>query len=211
MLEKSQQNPWRTINEENSVADTMRFLVTNNLREVAITKDDGQLVGIITQYTIVNWLANINPTKIGELAEMSIEAFKLGFKEVVTIPETSTVLQAFLKIYSSNISGVAVNNGEGKLIGNISISDLKDIGSEADKFSKLFIEVKKFIQSRDYGKKVPNLVFVTPTKSIKELLQQFKTYGIHRVYIVQNDSVHAPVGIINSTDVVSFFEGYLPK
>jgi len=211
ILEKSQLNPWRVVSEDASIYDVIHILAIDNLREVAVVDSNNKLVDIITQDTIINWLADIDPVKIGELVDMPLNNFKLGFKEVISMDASSTLLQVFIKMYSFNISGVAIKNNENTLIGNISISDLKDLGCGADKFYKLFMNAETFIQTRDYGKKVPNLVYVTPSTSIKELLQQFKTYSIHRVYIVQNNLEHAPVGIINSTDIISFFDDYLSK
>jgi len=102
------------------------------------------------------------------------------------------------------ITGIAITNDEDRIIGNISISDLKDIGSSAANFKKLYLDCGTFIEQRETGVNVPKLIWANRRSSIKEVLGQFKAHKIHRVYIIEPQS-HMPVGVITTTDIISLF------
>lgn len=65
----------------------------------------------------------------------------LGFlKKVITVNENIPTIQSFRTIAENNVTAVAVVNNEGKLVGNLSASDLKVITI----LTQLFLDLIKF-------------------------------------------------------------------
>lgn len=84
-------------------------------------------------------------------------------------------LDAFVKIARHGISGVAVLDEVGQIIGNISADDFKDIGYDASMFTKIYRTCAQFIELREYGRAVPKLVCVSPDTSLKQTLEILTT------------------------------------
>jgi len=90
-----------------------------------------------------------------------------------------------------------------KLIGNISASDIKLIGSEASLMSRLFVSTEEFLKYIPEPKDavVPGPYCVTPTTTFEELLTKMVMLRIHRLYVI-NHSSKVPIGVISFSDVL---------
>jgi CBS-domain-containing membrane protein len=67
------------------------------------------------------------------------------FKEVISVSEDDKALDAFYLMVERDIQGLAVIDKEGKLVGNLSIRDLKIIGPDVEMFWRLQQTVKNFL------------------------------------------------------------------
>jgi len=199
----STRNEWITMSEEDSIFDAIVKFAKGNIREVALVNTQGEFMSILTQYRFVQWLDN-HSNEMGDFANMPVVQFQLGYKKVHSMHQSRRVIDIFLQMKHLGVSALAVVNNEFKLIGNISVSDLKDIGGSAENFITLWTDATTFINSREYGANVPKLVYVTPNSTIKQVLSQLHTYGVHRVYVVENNTKN-PIGIISCTDILAFF------
>jgi len=204
VLNVSRKNEWVTMTEKDSIFDAITKFTTNKLRGVAVVNEKGELTSILTQFSLIQWLAN-KTAEMGDIANITIDQFKLGYRKVHCMHQTRRVIDIFLQMDSLGISSFGIVNKENHLLGNISVSDLKDIGESAENFITLWTDATNFINSRDYGAKVPKLVYVTPQNTVKELLEKFRSFDIHRVYVVEK-TTHQPVGIISCTDLIVFFK-----
>jgi len=203
VLQVSRKNAWIMMNELDSLYETIAMFAKNNLREVAVVNAKGEFVSIITQSRLIQWLSNRSSSEMGQFVSMTIGDFKLGYKKVHCMHQSRRVIDVFLQMNYLGISGMAIVNND-RIIGNISISDLKDIGGNAEKFRILWTDAATFIKSREYGAKVPRLVYVLPKTTIKKAIGEFHTHNIHRVYIAEEHNVY-PMGVISCTDILNFF------
>jgi len=203
VLSISTKNEWNTMSEEDTIFDAIIKFAKSNIHEVAIVNSKGELMSILTQYRFIQWLDN-HSLEMGDFANMPVGQFQLGYKKVHRMHQTRRVIDIFLQMKHLGVSGLAIVNDEFRIVGNISVSDLKDIGGNAQNFITLWTDATTFINSREYGANVPKLVYVTPNSSIKEVLAQLHTYGIHRVYVVEKNT-HYPIGVISCTDIIAFF------
>jgi len=204
IIYRALRNPWYTISESNSIYDAFEMLNKCQVYQLAVADTLGRFYSVLTHFRLLVWLANRNISEFGDLASEAIETFNLGFKPVVRFHKSRRVLDAFLQMDAIGITGIAITNDEDRIIGNISISDLKDIGSSAANFKKLYLDCGTFIEQRETGVNVPKLIWANRRSSIKEVLGQFKAHKIHRVYIIEPQS-HMPVGVITTTDIISLF------
>jgi len=203
VLSISTKNEWNTMSDEDSIFDAISQFVKGNIREVAFVNSNGEFTSILTHYRFAQWLDN-HSNEMGDFTNMSVGQFQLGYKKVHRMHQSRRVIDIFLQMKNLGVSGLAIVNDEIKLVGNISVSDLKDIGGNAQNFITLWADATTFINSREYGANVPKLVYVTPHNTIKEVLSRLHTYGIHRVYVVENNT-HYPIGVISCADIISFF------
>ena len=67
------------------------------------------------------------------------------FKTVLSVKEDDTAIVAFELMVMNNVQGVAVVDSEGKLVGNVSIRDLKIVGPDVSMFWRLQQSVKNFL------------------------------------------------------------------
>lgn len=143
--------------------------------------------------------------ELGELGDKEIRNLPLMSTNLITIYSHERLLDAFLKIYNYNVSCVGVINEDGKIVGNISISDFKDIGFSAGMFQKLFIKCSEFLDRKIEGQDLPKLIWTLPTSTFREVLFKLRVNGIHRVYVVDSEDSMYPEGVITLTDIMNLF------
>jgi CBS domain-containing protein len=141
---------------------------------------------------------------MGDIATATVEDTKLGFCDLVTINKNERALNAFMKLYSYNLSGLAVVDNTDTVIGNISVSDLKDIGYTASMFKRLNVTSGTFLNRKIEGGNLPKLVSANRNSTIKEVLEMYKNNDIHRVYVVTAE-FHKPLGVITLSDMLGLF------
>jgi len=112
-------------------------------RAVVVDRDYGSVTSMITQSRLIGYIGLINAS-FPEHA-MSVEELKLGRSPVVCVSEDQMAFTAFTLMKEKNVSGVAVVDNEGKLIGNISSTDLKLVGFDMSYFEFLGRSVKEYL------------------------------------------------------------------
>jgi len=208
IIQRAVRNPWFSISDKASILEAIETMARFQLYQIAVYDFEGKFYSILTQSRIISWLANRKVSEFGDFASEPLEAFHVGFKPLVKVHKSRRVLDAFLQMDSIGITGVAIVNDVNEVVGNISISDLKDIGPTAENFKTLYLNCETFIQQRETGRDVPKLIWATRKSTIKEVLGQFRTHHIHRVYVIEPQT-HIPVGVITTTDVISLFANAL--
>jgi len=202
-------NPWYTISQDATVQDALDMFSRTRADQIAVFDNNGNFVNILTQYMLVHWLAQRPSDEIGQLDSKSVQTFRLGYQRVVRVHKNRPVLHAFIRMDDVGVSGVAVTDDGNKVIGNISTTDLKDIGGRAENFRKLYMDCGTFLSQKEYGKEIPQLLCVHRDQSIRELLDMFIRYNIHRVYVVERDDFR-PVGVISDGDIINLFAMSVP-
>jgi predicted transcriptional regulator len=97
-------------------------------------------------------------------------------KEVFSIPEDKSVLEAAQYLREKQVRSAGVVNADGQLVGVISQSDISDKVAAENK-CPAWIKVSD-IMSR-------NLITVTPAVSFDESLQLMERHGIYHLLIVE--------------------------
>jgi len=143
-----------------------------------------------------------------------IENLQIGKKEVITILNTETAYKSFKLMIEKGVNGLAVVNRDGELVGNISISDIKLIGWNADYWNLLGFSIKDYLQQicnhpesviRDYNFWTidhPQHVALSCKMydKLSTAIRMMCFFKVHRVYIVSDDK--KPIGVIAMHDVL---------
>jgi len=209
IIQRSLRNPWYTITEEHSLQEAIDMLFRTRADQFAVANVESTFSSILTQYTVVEWIASRPVEEIGELASKTVDTFKLGYRDVIRVNHRRTILEAFLYMDGIGVSGIAVSDDNDRLIGNISATDLRDIGFGAENFRILYSDCASFIEHKQKTNKIPKLVAVNRDSTIKEVLDKFGGHHIHRVYVVEEDS-NLPVGVISDGDIIALFATAIP-
>jgi len=203
---RSQRNPWQIISEDAPLQAAINMLSQSGGHRLAVIDSFGRFSSVITQSRIIRYLA-YRSMELGDLGEMDIDSLSVISKDLITIDCNEKLVDAFLRIYTYDVSGIGVVDKNGKLIGNVSASDFKDIGFSAGMFKKLFVPIESFLNRKIEGENVPRLVWAYKTTHLSDVLYKLRSNRVHRVYILdENDE---PYGVITMTDILNLFNTML--
>lgn len=122
----------------------------------------------------------------------SLKDLHLGVKKVITVEESAKAIEGYKLMDANKLESIAVVNAEGKLIGQLSASDLR--GLAKDLFSSLDKRISEFIH------KAAKIATCSPDAKIKDVIKQLAAGSLHRLWIV--DKEHHPIGVVSLGDVM---------
>lgn len=196
---------------------------------LAAFNDTGDITAIISQLDIMRFLYT-HSQELGPIADKSIIEVGLltGRPPVFTVDPHVPTLLAFHAMAQQGISGAPVVTAEGDLVANISISDLRSLTPEH--FGVLALPVAEFLavshgtaylgyatdkqrhpffgsDEKNKGEDIA-LYMVTPTATLKTLLERLVTKHIHRVYVVEDEKKPKVQAILTPTDILRLVSGF---
>jgi len=197
------------------LTEAINLLATKDAHRVLVLGDLGQPVNIITQSKIIQLINFVMDSLY--ITQVSVGELGIAKKEVVSVLDSDMARDAFQKMKDKHISGVAVLNKTGSLVGNISASDIKLLGHSLEWFDTLggtcaeyLVSVKKLqdkipIRSRAFhlGSSGSSNVVVkcSPNSTLGVVIRLILFYEVHRVYVT--DSMDDKlIGIISLGDII---------
>lgn len=198
----SKRNPYNPVDQRAPVTSAIDMMVNWRVHRVPVVDTSGELITIVTQShvarLIYKWLARFE-----QLADSTVEQLKLGFADVITVREDEEAIAAFRLIHEHGVSAVGVVNAEGRLVGNVSASDLKAIGYDGKLLARLFVPVSEFVkETRPEG---VGAITVAPRTSFGQVLDKLVSNHIHRVYVVDESQGGKPIGVISLLEILKAF------
>ncbi|PSC72908.1 DNA repair XRCC3-like protein [Micractinium conductrix] len=152
---------------------------------------------VVSHLDVVRLLA-ANKAALGGAAEQSVEALGLTAGAVFCVPASTPAVEAFGRMAVDHKSCLGLVDAAGKLVGNLSASDLRGLVS-AEAFATLLSSAVDYDAAQRGGQN-PALGTVTADTTLGELLDMLVAGKMHRVYVV--DSEGKPISIITLTDVL---------
>lgn len=178
-------------------------MVNWKVHRIPVIDSEGTLLSIITQSHVTKFLYQ-NMYLFGTLSQQTVESLKMFYSPVVTISLDSKGIEAFKTMHEKRISAVAVVDTDGKLVGNISVSDLKVIGFDGSMLARLYYPVSQFLKllAKDKGNDVVEEPICASLQSeFREVVGKLVQSRVHRVYITDDNGV--PTGVITQHEVLS--------
>jgi len=175
-------------------------MVKWKVHRIPVIDSEGQLMTLITQSQVLKFLYQ-NMSKFGDLPYSSVGSLNMVHSPVITISLDAKVIEAFKTMQAQRVSAVAVVDSEGKLVGNISVSDLKLIGYDGTMFSRLHYPVSQFLKLLTTDNNTEAPITVSADSMFREVVSKLVTSRIHRVYLT--DESGAPSGIITQHEVLA--------
>jgi len=120
--------------------------------------------------------------------------------QVITVSEETPAIEAFQKMYNADIQAVGITNETGAIVGNLSVSDLRNLTMNY-KLPFVFLPVLLF-QREINGREPPLPVVVSTKDTLWEVMGKLLHTNYKRVWIIDNN---LPIGVITLTDIITKF------
>jgi len=156
--------------------------------------DQNKVVAIISQSTVISFIHQ-KTSKFPAIASKILKELGIYNKQVVSIPPETVTVKALHLLLEKKFSAVVVVKQK-EPIANFSVSDIRSLDS--NNFVDLTLKVQDYLQDR--GKFNPP-ISLSPTATIKDLLELLTKNALHRVWIVDNNEVQ---GLTTLTDVIKY-------
>lgn len=198
----SQRNPWCPVYIGKPLLSVMDMFSGGTIHRVPISDEQGSIVSIISQAKVVEFLSGIIH-KFGNAANKTVaECFAPKYVESVNFDDT--VIDAFTTIKDLKLSGLAVVDNQGVLVGNISASDMKSVVVD-----NLYADLREPIgvlmeRSAEQFERPFRALYCFSSDTLQQVLQTFAAEQIHRLYIV--DEGKQLLGVITLSDIIDVLD-----
>jgi CBS domain-containing protein len=183
----SGRNPYYPIDENTSLLTAIDLMLTYQCHRLPVVDKMGQLTSLISQSLLVNAILS-NLGKFNQIKNRTVAELNIGIKTVIGVNVNDRAIDAFKLLYDKKILGVAVVDNAGSLVGNISASDLKQIG-DTHIIARLLVPSSKFIElipkSED---QLPGPYYVKPAATVEEVFTKINITRSHRIYVLSDTS-----------------------
>lgn len=178
------------------------LIVDRQVQAHPLTEEESDVVGMITQFDYFRFLSQqpgwlrMHPhyyTPLNKLMDLNNT-----YEKLVTIDPAVLTYMAFRKMMETNTTGLAVIDNEGRLIANLSASNIRGISRR--NFQVLRLPVGEFLR-RDRRVGWWNLpACIKESDPLGLVINQFANTGLHRMYIV--DAQYKPTHLVVLTDIL---------
>jgi len=171
-----------------------------NLQRVPVIADGGKVVGVVSQSRVIEEVSR-HLNEFGTLGDTSVtKLYEPG--PVFSVKENDPITNALQIILEYGVSGVAIIDQDGKLVGSISGSDLKAACPDAiSMLVKMNGSVKELKESSSDPSR-PRVISCTDDDTLAGVIDKMQKYRVHRVFVV--DANNHPRGVISFSDLISF-------
>jgi len=198
-------NPFHPVTKGYSLFTAWEILGLSAARRVPVIDSGGQIVDIVTQSMMIDFLWQ-NIEKIGKLAEKKVQDIQvLHNHALVQMNSTSRAISGFREMVRRGEDHVAVVDGHGHLVDNLSLRDLRGIQPDVKVFYRLWNSITDYKEKlrKDYPDKTPSGVLnVLPTDTLYHVVELMAVKHIHHVFVVENHSEMKPLKVITQTDIL---------
>lgn len=178
----------------------------SHVQRVPVLDEEGKVIAIVSRTKLVEFLRSELPQfpSISETKLCETEWFKTRARDVVTIPSNAKAALAGETMVEKTVSGLAVVDADGTLVGAISATDFKRCLG-ANMFTVMQTPVEEFLRlTNEHYKRAQSLtpVVAAGDETITSMLNKLHDNHIHRLFLVDGDN--KPTGVIALGDIVSY-------
>jgi len=198
----SRRNPFRPMTANASLLAVARALSTQ-LHRVPIVDENGRCVSILSQSLMIQFL-NAHKDELKDELRQTVGQLQLGLCKVLSVASDASAWTAFKTLEVNSVSGIAIVDRDGKLVGNTSARDLKFFVLNRGTLS-LDAPIQVYlarIRQRDIDEARHPSCSIGLGTPIGHCLGLLSATGYHRVFIV--DANAKPIGVVSITDILRF-------
>ncbi|KAK9723401.1 cell separation during budding [Basidiobolus ranarum] len=203
----SQRNPFYSITEDTSLIQILDLLSTSVHRAVVVN-NAGDIRGILSQSLVVEYIFKKLESypDLKSLFSKKLPELKIGKSEVVSINMDRPVVDAMALLIRSGLSSIAVIDQSDHVLGNISLSDVKQYIQKNYRQSVLhgsciqFVSQIRMDQGLEHGADHAPIYDVPPEATLHHTVAKMLATKSHRIWVA--DSNGHPVGVVSLTDVL---------
>lgn len=167
---------------------------------IPIIDADKRIINYITQGRVVELVAeNINHFR--SKMDKTVGDMGIGLREVITINEEQTAIEAFIKMQQNKISGIAIVDAEKKLIGSLSVSDLKYILVDEIFYglSESAMDFVAYCRQQNIHEFSPS-ISVDKNTTLERIVGKFSKTHVQRFFIVDENKF--PIGVFSLSEAL---------
>ncbi len=196
-------NHFAFCNADAKLSDLCECLMKEQCHRIPILNEDGKCQNIISQSQLIRFISS--KCNHDDLQETIGEAGIVYRKDVVSIIDTADASEAFTLLDNKRLSGIAVIDEDGQIVGNTSARDIKlaaiDEGRTAMD-TDILSYLAKVRQAVPQKKERYPSCHVHEDATMAHVIDLLAKTGYHRVFVVDEDI--RPIGVISVTDITSF-------
>jgi len=204
VMDLSHRDPWMGVDSSASLQATVNFLLHHKVHRIPIIDGDGELASVLSQSRVVSYLARY--IDLFDWAKKTVGELKLGYRQVVVVSNMMVTKDAFKTMRDAGVSGVGVVNEANRIVGVLSVSDMRHVGYTEHMFERFYLTVEDFLAIvRSSRLDIPHVVVATPKTTVAQLSELFTKYKMHRVFVVESEESMNLLGIISLHDYLMLF------
>lgn len=193
-----------TISEGHVTVNEICKIMCSGIRHIAIFHD--QKYQIISQRALVEAIhhASNDDEEISDILSFTVKSSEIGTrKNIISCKESCIARSAFELMSAYDITSIPIVNGNEKMVGVISASDIL-----YSRYDIKFLEenVINYIQQsrNDAGisRSANTVVTCTDDDTLMSVLKKMKYECVHHIYILKDDAIE---GVISFIDILKFF------
>ncbi|KAL7463597.1 hypothetical protein ACHAXS_003956 [Conticribra weissflogii] len=200
-------NPMVPFHEKDeSLLEICKLLADRHKHRVPITgSSTGTPIctGIISQSGLVAFISSKCPT--GSLSEKMADTGITYKKDVVKIVDDASAADAFELLDRKRLSGIAVVDEDGKLIGNTSARDIKNAVMDAGR-TGMDTDILSYLAQVRQSQVVKNDRYPTchvhEDATVGHVVHLLAKTGYHRVFVVDEET--KPIGVVSFADIIKW-------
>jgi len=204
----SSRNPFVVLSPKKTMKKSFRSLGFPGIHRIFIG-EESKIKGVLSQSKAVELIWKFR-NEVSDVLKFTVRELWPEARQTKSIGSNDTLLAAFEKIRLDRVTGLAVLNQHGVLVGNISASDLKyaSWNLNAAKFlDYLKSPISEFLQKKgEMGAFNLEPVVAKLDDHLESVVKKFVETKVHRIYII--DEFKKPLQVISLTDVIGQFGFY---
>jgi len=207
IIDFKDRNPFVAVAADTTLASLLDLFTADSkyVRRVAVVDPAvagrGQIVSIVSQFALISYISKHH--SLISQPTTTVSAFYAADKAVVSLSGGQSVLAAFQLMRNTGVSGVAVVDDSDRLIGSMSIRDLKGlVTSQGLVLSRLLLPARSYINlisEMSLDERHP-AVSVLLTDTLVTTIDKLVAAGVHRLFVV--DPKFHPVGVVSLVDIL---------
>jgi len=205
----SRRHKFVTVKETDTLEKATHVLSDQSIHRVPVVDDAGQVVNIISQSSLVQIIAQHCIKITSEEPDLTIEELpSVGSSPVLAVPKTESVINTFRILDLKNKSGIALVDGDNRLVGT---TTGKDLGlflknpTLATLNLPIFEHLQK-IRAQLIDIKTP-CISVFSSDKLSRAVALLAATRVHRVFVVDNETHYRPIKVISITDILNYLIG----
>jgi 5'-AMP-activated protein kinase regulatory gamma subunit len=179
-------------------------ILAKGVHRVPVVNEKGEVINIVSQSSVITFL-NKHVHDFKEEFGKTIHDLGLGTKPVIAVPKDIPTIETFRLMDNKKISGVAVVDEHGKLVGNTSASDLK-LFLKTPSIELLQMPIITFLNKI----RQESIDIHTPTITCKSkdtvalAIGKISSTKVHRLFIADDEVGYKPNACLSITDILRY-------
>jgi len=179
-------------------------LLAKGLHRVPIVNAEGEVIGIISQSSIIEFL-NKHIRNMKDFGSKTIKELGIGTKPVISVKQDTSAIETFRLMDNKKISGVAVVDRDGKFVGNTSASDLKLFikSLSLELLNEPIMKYLNRIRQESIEIKIPTISCSTHD-SLATAIGKLASTKIHKLFVADDEHGYRPYCVLSLTDILNY-------